>query len=199
MLARIILFVLVSGAAFWVWTSLRRRNQARIREMPERWRLLAAVDDRLQEAVHMRDRLAELAGRADNNLDREVVYDVDELIASVSDVVELRIELERHLRVLDRARLEKDAEMLDEDTAERQKRMLATVDERPEQLNGEIVAAVGDLQNLYLHVLDNLQNPELSSDSVVQTARDRAAALRTRLEAERELKTFLEDEGITVH
>ena len=199
MLPRIVLFVLLSGAAFWVWSSIRRRNRTRIREMPERWRLLAAVDERLQEAVQMRDRLAELASRADNNLDREIVYDVDELIASVSDVVELRIELERHLRVLDRERLERDAEMLDDETAARQKRMLATVDERPEQLNSEIVAAVGDLQNLYLHVLDNLQNPELSSDSVVQTARDRATALRTRLEAERELKTFLEDEGITVH
>jgi len=199
MLARIILFIVLTGAAAWIFTSLRRRSVKRIRAMPERWRLLAAVDERLQEAVNMRDRLAELAAREDNSLDREVVYDVDELIASVSDVIELRIELERHLQVVDRQRLEQDAELLDEATAEKQQKMLATVSDRPEQLTTEVVAAVGDLRNLYLHVLDNLQNPSLAGDTVIQQTRDRAAALRSRLEAERELKIFLEDEEVTVH
>ncbi len=199
MLARIIIFVVLAGAAAWVWTSLRRRSAERIRDMPERWRLLGAVDERLQEAVNMRDKLADLAGRPDNALDREVVYDVDELIASVSDVVELRIELERHLQVLDQEQLQRDAELLHEDAAERQGRMLATVEERPGQLNGEIATAVGDLRELYLHVLDNLQKPGLASDTVVQQTRDRAAQLRSRIEAEQELKRYLAAEDAVIH
>lgn len=200
MLPRLIFAIIALGLVTWIWRSFRRRQRTTIPAMPERWRLLAAVDERLQEGVNMRDRLAELAGRPDNALERSILNDVDELMASVSDVVELRIEFERHLLVLDKDRLESDsALLLSEAAADRQAKLLASVGERPAQLNTEIAAAIVDLRELYLHVLDNMHKPGITGADVVERTRQRAAELRTRMEAERDLQRLLSDDKTNVH
>lgn len=92
-----ILTLLTIFLAFAVlWFGVRRAMRAS-REVPERWRLISAVDPGLSRAIAIRDDLAARTRRGEPNVTPAFIDAADEVVKVCVALVEMRMETQRWL------------------------------------------------------------------------------------------------------
>ncbi|MFO0748609.1 MAG: hypothetical protein U1F43_23535 [Myxococcota bacterium] len=155
--------------------------------LPPAPRRLAQSDDRVREAVEIRERIADYARRKDIGLDRVVVLEVDELLVTMVELATMRRELEAHLAGVSPARMERDAGLLDAGTLEGQRQQLADLRTRCSNLEAELARAVAGLRETWLGLLDALATPGAGSLAASRT-REQVEGLRLRIAAEKEAR-----------
>lgn len=155
---------------------------------PEAQRL-ARQDERIGEAVELRAKIAELVGREDVGLDRVLVLEVDELIAAMVALQEIRGALRSHLGSISEERLARDAALLDAGTVDEQRRQVESLRARDRKLEAELARATAGLRETWLGLLDAIALPGGGA-----VAHDRIRAqietLRVRIQAEREVRAI---------
>lgn len=153
---------------------------------PEALRM-ARADERIGEAVELRAKIAELVGRRDVGLDRVLVLEVDELIAAMVGLQEIRTALRSHLGTISEERIARDAALLDAATVEEQRRQVEALRMRDRKLEAELARAAAGLRETWLGLLDAIAMPGGGA-----VAHDRIRAqietLRVRIQAEREVR-----------
>lgn len=197
MFRRILFVILIFGAAGGAYLWLRRtarggsarriagpgRRGVRLPSIPESWARVASQDRHLAEGLQIRTSLAELVERGSGEVQADLVREVDELLICVVDLVELRLETEQRVRIVEASANGEAAPDLER---------LGQLRERPEQLEVEVQSAVSELRETYLHVVDSVAAPTSGARDLIARTRDRAAQLRRRVKAERELRSILD-------
>lgn len=181
----------VSFGAVYVPLLVRRvraRKDTGVPALAFATRRAAEGDERLREALEIRERMAEYARRKDVGLDRALVLEVDELIATMLELQRMRVELRAHLSAVSPARLERDAALLDAGTVEGQRRQLADLSRRADDLEAELARAVAGLRETWLGLLDALATPGAGSLAATRT-REQVDGLKLRIAAEKEART----------
>lgn len=148
----------------------------------------AKGDERIREAVDIRERIADYARRKDIGLDRVLVVEVDELIATMVELARMRDDLERHLDGLSPTRLERDAALLEVSVVEGQKRQVDDLRMRVRNLETELARAVAGLRETWLGLLDALATPGAGNLAANRT-REQVEGLRLRIAAEKEARS----------
>lgn len=173
-----------------IWAKRLRARRAAAREvvptLEGRLRAYCGRDERLTEALEIRDRIAGYAAREEVGLDPRLIVDVDTLIAGMVALDETARELGRHLDALPVTRLARDAALLDGDAAARQARQIEALRQKRASLEGELVRAVAGLREAWLGLIDALSRPDVGSP--VRVAREQVEALNLRVSAEREAR-----------
>ncbi len=182
MLLRLVLFAMLAGAAWGLATWWRRQRTRRLPAVPERWLLLEPVDARMREGLELRERVARLVRRPSSGLTRELVVAVDDLLEGVAELVELRLEVARHLGTLRRA----------EGAGGAEGRATAKLAEREAHLEHEAERAIVELRDIYADLLGAVADPR--EQGSVASARTRRAVdeLKVRVEAERDVRAVAE-------
>lgn len=190
LLAGLITFGIAYGPVLWRrWRARRRapRPEPLPPVSPEAVRL-SRQDERIGEAVELRARIAELVSRREVGLDRVLVLEVDELIAAMVGLQEIRSALRSHLASISEERIARDAALLDAATVSEQRRQLEGLRRRDRTLEAELARATAGLRETWLGLLDAIAQP--GSGAV---AHDRIRAqietLRIRIQAEREVRS----------
>lgn len=172
------------------WKKLRQRKPSlALPEVPAAARRLAAGDERLAEAVELREKIAGLTKKKDVGLDRAVVDEVDELLAAMVSLRELKLELAHHLSILPERRIAEDAALLDAATVDAQRRQIAELRQREKGLDAELARAAAGLRETWLGLLEALAQPgnhALASNQV----KAQVEALRIRIQAEQEARAL---------
>jgi hypothetical protein len=189
LLAALITLGIAYGPVLWRrWRQRRRAPRAEPLPpvAPEALRL-ARQDERIGEAVELRARIAELVGRREVGLDRVLVLEVDELLAAMVGLQELRGQLRSHLASISEERIARDAALLDAATVSEQRRQIEALRQRDRTLEAELARATAGLRETWLGLLEAIAQP--GSGAV---AHDRIRAqiegLRIRIQAEREVR-----------
>lgn len=168
----------------------QRKRPVALPEAPAEAKRLAAGDERLAEAVELRDKIAGLARKKDVGLDRAVVDEVDELLRAMVSLRELKLELAHHLSILPERRIAEDAALLDAATVEAQRRQIAELRQRERGLDAELARAAAGLRETWLGLLEALAQPgnhALASNRV----KEQVETLRIRIQAEQEARAAL--------
>ena len=186
---------LISFGAVYVpilWKRWKSRKDDSVPPLARAARQAAERDERLREAIDIRERIADYARRKDIGLDRVLVSEVDELIATMLELVRLREELVTHLAALTPERLERDAELLDPATLASQRQQVTDLRAREKALEAELARAVSGLRETWLGLLDALATPGAGSLAATRT-REQVETLRIRIAAEKEARTELHE------
>jgi hypothetical protein len=178
-----------------LWRRWRERQlRPRLRERPRlapRAIHLAAEDERMREAVDLRNKIAELADKPEVGLDDAVVHEVDELIAGMVALHDTKAALAHHLLAISEERLRRDEALLEPESVANQRRQLEALRQRGRTLEAELARAVAGLREAWLGLLDALAQPGgglVSGDRV----RAQIETLRIRVQAEREARSEVE-------
>ncbi|MCC6620435.1 MAG: hypothetical protein IT385_04230 [Deltaproteobacteria bacterium] len=166
---------------------IRRRRDESVPLLGFDARRAAERDERIREAVDIRERIADYARRKDVGLDRSLVVEVDELIATMLELARIRHELLAHLEALTPDRLARDAALLDAGTLAAQRRQVDELRRRADALEGELARAASGLRETWLGLLDALATPGAGSLAATRT-REQIEALRIRIAAEKEAR-----------
>lgn len=160
-------------------------------KLTARARHLAKEDERLREAVELRDKIADLTKRPKVGLGDDVVHEVDELIEAMVGIYDTRAALSQHLAGFTEERLARDQALLDAASLARQRRQLDQLRTRERGLEAELARATAGLRDTWLGLLDALAQ---SGGGAVTAERVRAQieSLRIRVQAEREARSELE-------
>jgi hypothetical protein len=193
LIATIIVVSYTYGPILW-----RRWRERQLRPRPrERPRLapraihLAAEDERMREAVDLRNKIAELADKPEVGLDDAVVHEVDELIAGMVALHDTKAALAHHLLAISEERLRRDEALLEPESVANQRRQLEALRQRGRTLEAELARAVAGLREAWLGLLDALAQ---RGGGLVSGDRGRAQieTLRIRVQAEREARSEVE-------
>jgi hypothetical protein len=179
-------FVWVYGPIWWKRVRARKVERKAVPEIDGKLRKACAGDERLSEALEIRDRMAGYAARDEVGLDVRLVEDVDILIAGLVALTGTARELGQHLAGFTRERLERDAAVLDEGAITRQKGQVEALKQKRQALEAEVVRAVSGLREAWLSLIDALSRPHAGSP--VSVAREQVEALNLRVQAEREAR-----------
>lgn len=192
----------ISFAAVYIpigWRRLQRRQEARrarpalqvIPRVAAEAARAATSDERIREALEIRERIADYARRPEVGLDVIVVHEVDLLVASMVELARMRRELESHLGGISEAQLVRDAGLLEPATLHAQRAQIDGLRARARGLEAELARAVAGLRETWLGLLDALAQPGAGSLATTRT-RDQVEALRIRIQAEKEARTEVE-------
>lgn len=192
---RILLELLAAAAvlsfgAVYVPILLKRMKKAKETGVPALAapaRKAAVSDERVREAIDIRERIADYARRKDVGLDRALVLEVDELLVTMCELARMRDELATHLQGLSPERLQRDAALLDAATLDGQRRQIAELRARLQGLEAELARAVSGLRETWLGLLDALATPGAGSLAASRT-REQVEGLRVRIAAEKEAR-----------
>ncbi len=181
------------------WRRWRKREEARrarpalqvIPRVDAEAARATTSDERIREAVVIRERIADYARRPEVGLDVIVVHEVDLLIASMVELARTRRELEDHLGGISEAQLVRDAALLDPATLQAQRLQIDGLRVRARGLEAELARAVAGLRETWLGLLDALAQPGAGGLATARM-RDQIEALRIRIQAEKEARTEVE-------
>ncbi len=194
LLELLVVAALIAFAAVYVpivWRRARDRKRPVVRIIPAAAPAalrLAQQDERLREAVDLRNKIADLARKPEVGLDGAVVHEVDDLVAEMVSLHDMKTELGRHLATISEERIARDAGLLDAESVASQRRQLETLRQRERSFETELARAVAGLRETWLGLLDAMALPgsgPLASDRV----RSQIETLRIRIQAEREART----------
>jgi hypothetical protein len=185
---------LLAFAAVYIpilWRRARDRKRPVVRVIPAAAPAalrLAQQDERLHEAVSLRDKIADLARKPEVGLDAVVVQEVDELIAAMVSLHETKTQLGQHLATISDERIARDAALLDAESVASQRRQLEALRQRERSLETELARAVAGLRETWLGLLDAMALPG-SGPLATDRVRSQIETLRIRIQAEREART----------
>lgn len=194
LLELLIAAALIVFAAVYVpilWRRTRDRKRPIVRTIPSAAPAalrLAQQDERLREAVDLRNKIADLARRPDVGLDAVVVAEVDDLVHAMVSLHDMKEQLGQHLATISDERITRDAALLDTESVASQRRQLEALRQRERSLETELARAVAGLRETWLGLLDAIALPgsgAMASDRV----RSQIETLRIRIQAEREART----------
>jgi len=181
---------LISFGAVYLPIALRRLRRRRDESVPAlafEARRAAEGDERIREAIDIRERVADYARRKEVGLDRSVVLEIDELLATIVELARMRQELVAHLGALTPERMARDAALLDPATVTDQRRQVEELRGRAAALEVELARAVAGLRETWLGLLDALASPGAGRLATSRT-REQIEALRIRIAAEKEAR-----------
>jgi len=190
LLELLVVAALIAFAAVYVpilWRRARDRKRPVVRVIPVAAPAalrLAQQDERLREAVSLRDKIADLARKPEVGLDVAVVHEVDELVAEMVSLHDTKTQLSQHLATISEERIARDAGLLDAESVTNQRRQLEALRQRERSLETELARAVAGLRETWPGLLDAVALPgsgAVASDRV----RSQIETLRLRLQAER--------------
>lgn len=161
-------------------------------EVPARAVHLAREDERMREAVEIRNRIAELARKPEVGLGDVVVREVDDLVDAMVSLYDTKTALGRHLVSISEARIERDEGLLDPVSVAAQRRQLADLRQREKAFETELARAVAGLRETWLGLLDAIAKPG-GGLVAAERVRQQIETLRIRIQAEREARTEVED------
>ena len=179
LLIRFVFFAaLIAGcvAAFRWW---RRQQAAAMPALPDAWRDVAVRDPHMAEAVALRDKLAALSSDPQHGLGRDLILDVDSVIGGIADLVATRQRIETQLATLDDGSLDGAIEHLD------------VLRARPAALSAEVQRAITELREMVLELIDTSATASTPAEPGARVRR-RLDGLRTRVDAEREIRADLD-------
>ncbi len=180
-------FVSVYGPIWWKKLRARKAERSQVPELDAKLRKACASDERLSEALEIRDRIAGYASKSDVGLDSRLVEDVDVLIGGLVALMATARELGQHLAGFTPERLERDAAVLDAGAVTRQKGQVEALRQKRQALEAEVVRAVSGLREAWLSLIDALSRPHAGSP--VSVAREQVEALNLRVSAEHEARS----------
>lgn len=196
---RLLIYAVLAWGLARLMARVGRAWRERIAPLPERWRLLAAVDPALEHGVALRQRLVERA-RAEG-VDRAaaalLIADVDAALGVMADLADVRVILERALARQDAAGLGGSVVLVAPAPAPGGERSLAAIHKQPSQIRAAVATAVVILDELEAAIAQRSAGmgrwPALVASHEAQTLRHHTQALRTRLEAQRAVQAFLDE------
>jgi len=174
-----------------LWRRARDRKRPTIKTIPappSSVLRLAQGDDRLREAVDLRNKIADVVRKPDVGLDVVIVHEVDDLIAGMVSLHELKTQLGQHLATISDERIARDAALLDPESVATQRRQLEALRQRERSLETELARAVAGLRETWLGLLDAVAQPG-SNSLAADRVRSQIQSLRIRIQAEREART----------
>jgi hypothetical protein len=186
-LIRVVVFAALVAGLVVVVRRLLPRVVVRRRALPAQWREVAKRDERVSQALDLRERLARLATRATSLVDDRLVAEVDEVVEPLVALAELRLELESHLAGLDPAAAARDAAALGPERAERLLASYEALVARRQRLAAQASEVVTGLREIYLDVIDGVSGSAGTLEGAAARTRALGESVRLRVEAEREV------------
>jgi hypothetical protein len=192
-LARIVRYILLGGFVVgvvfglrWVWGRLRRRRDRR-----QDRAATARREPRFAEAVELQTRIGDLAAQHDLGLrsERELLDEVEGIVAALERLARLRVDLSRHLDGLDldgRGATTEDAARIAEQRAK-----VARLREHERRLGDELERAVTELRQLLLDLLEGVSIASLDGPGATRRAQTLALEVQAQVEAEVEVQQAL--------
>ncbi|NUN15250.1 MAG: hypothetical protein HUU55_16605 [Myxococcales bacterium] len=150
---------------------------------PEHWQKLATQDLHLAEALALRESLRVLVGKQRSLVGPELLVDVDAIIDPLVGLVELRQEVIRCADNLDNIGGQKQPST--------SANMVQRLTEHEQRLGQEAGQMVDTLRSVYLDLIDGTTSTAIDRDTMNQRAKELAANVRTRIEAESEVREIL--------
>ncbi len=194
MWVRLLIYVALAWGLARLMARLGRAWRERIPPLPERWRLLAAIDPALEHGVALRQRVVERASA--EGVDRVaaalLVADVDAALGVMADLADARVRLERSLAQQSAAGLGDSVVLVAPAPAPGGERSLAAIHKQPSQIRAAVAAAVVLLDELEAATVQRPMGPALVASHEARALREHTQALRTRLEAQRAVQAFLD-------
>ncbi len=191
---RLLIYAAVAWGLVRLIARAARAWRERVPPLPERWRLLAAIDPALEHGVALRQRVAERA-RA-QGVDRAaaalLVADVDAALGVMADLSDARVTLERALARQDAAGLGDSVVLVAPAPSPGGERSLAAIHKQPSQIRAAVAAAVVLLDELEAAIAQRPMGPALVASHEARALRQHTQELRVRLEAQRAVQTFLD-------
>lgn len=181
--------LVVLGVAFVprvprVWRRWREQRVVRRSERSPPTRRTAADNDRIAEAMEIRERIATYAQRKNFGFDAALTTEVDLLIESMVAIAQMRRELEADLRGIG-DRLARDAELLDQGVVDAQRHQIYSLRIRARSLETELARAVAGLRETWLGLLEAMNRTDSGNLATTRT-HEQVESLRIWIQAERE-------------
>ncbi len=167
MLIRIVYLAALGLGLWFLWRRLRPHP---LKSVPMRWRLLAANAPMMREALRIRASMVRMVLRGHAQAASGLIGDVDRLVESIAQAVELRNEA----------------------------RALPSTEGPAKEATAQIKGALHQLEQAHVHLLDTARAElDVAIRDVRGQLGDHTEQLRRQVEAQREVDRMLEEDDPT--